>query len=359
MFEKKVSLPANAEILIVRLSAIGDVLHATSIVHNLKRLHPDCHITWLVSPPANLLLQDNPDIDRLLVWDRHRIDQAFAGLKLSTVLACLKEARALLAPYHFDVALDIQGLFLSGLLTRLSGAPRRIGIHERHEGNFLFMTEMAPDIADRHKIRRYATALQPLGIDPEDFQPGLVLHLPDELEPFVETFWTAHGIRLHDPAHPLLMVNTRTTWPDKNWLPANFGHALRSLPESVQIVFTGAPGDEPYIREAQQTLNRASLSIAGQTSLIQLAALIRSADLLLTGDTGPLYIAEAVGTTTLSLWGPTHPDIYGPLTPGHHFILSPHGCTACCKTHCKYKTNACMHAIKPAAVTTKVKELLL
>ncbi len=358
MFEKKVSLPDDAKILIVRLSAIGDVLHATSVIHNLKRLRPDCHITWLVSPPADSLLQGNPDIDHLLVWDRRRMDKAFAGLKFKKVIACLKGARSLMAPYHFDVALDIQGLFLSGLLTRLSGAPWRIGIHERHEGNFLFMTEMAPDITDRHKIRRYATALQPLGIGPDDFHPGLVLALPDKLHAFAETFWQSHGIKLHDPAHPLLMVNTRTTWPDKNWAPENFGHALRSLPESIQIVFSGAPGDEAYIRKAQQALGRPALSIAGETSLLELAALLHTADLLLTGDTGPLYIAEAVGTTTVSLWGPTHPDIYGPLTSGHHFILSPHGCTACCKTHCRYKTNACMHAIKPAAVTAKLKELL-
>ena len=358
MFEKKVSLPDDAKILIVRLSAIGDVLHATSVIHNLKRLRPDCHITWLVSPPADSLLQGNPDIDHLLVWDRRRMDKAFAGLKFKKVIACLKEARSLMAPYHFDVALDIQGLFLSGLLTRLSGAPWRIGIHERHEGNFLFITEMAPDITDRHKIRRYATALQPLGIGPDDFHPGLVLALPDKLHAFAETFWQSHGIKLHDPAHPLLMVNTRTTWPDKNWAPENFGHALRSLPESIQIVFSGAPGDEAYIRKAQQALGRPALSIAGETSLLELAALLHTADLLLTGDTGPLYIAEAVGTTTVSLWGPTHPDIYGPLTSGHHFILSPHGCTACCKTHCRYKTNACMHAIKPAAVTAKLKELL-
>ena len=358
MFEKKVSLPDDAKILIVRLSAIGDVLHATSVIHNLKRLRPDCHITWLVSPPADSLLQGNPDIDHLLVWDRRRMDKAFAGLKFKKVIACLKEARSLMAPYHFDVALDIQGLFLSGLLTRLSGAPWRIGIHERHEGNFLFMPEMAPDITDRHKIRRYATALQPLGIGPDDFHPGLVLALPDKLHAFAETFWQSHGIKLHDPAHPLLMVNTRTTWPDKNWAPENFGHALRSLPESIQIVFSGAPGDEAYIRKAQQALGRPALSIAGETSLLELAALLHTADLLLTGDTGPLYIAEAVGTTTVSLWGPTHPDIYGPLTSGHHFILSPHGCTACCKTHCRYKTNACMHAIKPAAVTAKLKELL-
>ena len=78
-------LPHGARILVVRLSAIGDVLHSTAVVHNLKRLVPDCHVTWLVSPPASILLENNPDIDRLLVWDRRTFDKAAEHLDLRTV----------------------------------------------------------------------------------------------------------------------------------------------------------------------------------------------------------------------------------------------------------------------------------
>lgn len=338
-------------ILIVRISAIGDVLHATSVVHNLRRLLPDAELTWLASPPASILLEHNPDIDRLLVWDRRPIDAAGAKLQLRTCWRELKKARALLKPYTFDIALDLQGLFLTGILTRLSGAPRRIGIHERHEGNPFFMTEMAPDIPDPHKVRRYYTALAPLGFGPETFQPGPVLALPPELDDFAPKFWAAHGI---DTARPILMVCVRTTWPDKNWPPAYFGEALAVVPEHVQIVFSGAKGDAPYIEEARQTLaekkpDRKTLSIAGETSLTELAALLKSSALLFTGDTGPLYIAEAVGTKTLSLWGPTMPEIYGPLTKGHTFLRSPYECTACCKTRCARKNNGCMNALKPEA----------
>ena len=340
-------------ILIVRLSAIGDVLHATTVVHNLRQLLPDAELTWLVSPPASTMLTHNPDIDRLLVWDRRPLDRA--GLRHPlTLWRELRKARALLAPYTFDIALDIQGLFLTGILSKLSGAPRRIGIHERHEGNPLWMTELAPDIASPHKIRRYLTALLPLGFKWEDFQPGIILPLPPELDDFAAHFWPAHGI---DPQQPILMVNTRTTWPDKSWEPAAFGEALRDLPASVQIVFCGAPNDAPYIETARQVLGpvpNTVVSIAGETSLLELAALFRSATLLLTGDTGPLYIAEGVGLPTLSLWGPTSPDIYGPLTPGHQFILSPHTCTACCKTRCQHHNNACMRAIQPATVHTQL-----
>ena len=204
-------------ILIVRISAIGDVLHVTSVVHNLRRLLPDAEITWLASPPASLLLETNPDIDRLLVWDRRPMDEASTHFDLRGCWHELKKARALLKPYTFDIALDLQGLFLTGILTRLSGAKRRIGIHERHEGNPLFMTEMAPDIPDPHKIRRYYTALAPLGFGPETFEPGPMLVLPKSLSDFATKFWAAHAI---DTTRPILMVCVRTTWPDKNWPPA-------------------------------------------------------------------------------------------------------------------------------------------
>ena len=351
------ALPPRARILIVRLSSIGDVLHTTTVVHNLRRLAPDAEITWLASPPASTLLETNPDIDRLLVFDRRPIDEAGVHLRLRTCWRELKKARALLAPYTFDIALDLQGLFLTGLLTRLSKAPRRIGIHERHEGNPLFMTEIAPDIPDPHKIRRYYTALAPLGFPQETLRPGPVLCLPPALAGFAADFWAAHGI---DTARPILIVCVRTTWPDKNWPPARFGEALRAVPEQVQIVFTGAKGDRPFIEEAQRAIGgaRPSLSIAGETGLLELAALMKSAALLLTGDTGPLYIAEAVGTPTLSLWGPTSPAIYGPLTSGHTFIESPYPCSACCRTRCKKKNNACMAAIAPADVAEKLSEML-
>ena len=175
---------------------------------------------------------------------------------------------------------------------------------------------------------------------------------------WAKDFWQAQGVETGNPRRPLLLVNTRTTWPDKNWPAENFGHCLRALGPHIQIVFTGAAADAPCIAKAQQMLGRPSLSIAGKTTLSELAALFAEADLLLTGDTGPLYIAEAVGLPTLSLWGPTHPDIYGPLTSGHHFVLSPHSCTACCKTKCRHHTNACMNAITPESVTEKIKRLL-
>jgi len=341
-------------ILILRLSAIGDVLHATPVARELKKLQPDAHITWMVSPPADKLLTENPDIDELLIWDRRPLDKAFASFNLTAAYRELKKARELLKARHFDLVLDIQGLFLTGILAWLSGAKRRIGIHERHEGNPFFMSEMAPKLKNPHKVHRYLSVLMPLGFDLSTFTPGLTLNLPEKLNSFAAVFWQQHGI---DPHHPILMVSVRTTWPDKNWAPENFGQALRNLPEQVQIVFCGSASDEIFIQKAQAQIHRPSLSIAGQTDLVELAALLASANLLFTCDTGPLHIADAVGCKTLSLWGPTQPDVYGPLTEGHEFIISPHKCRRCLKTKCRYQTNACMQAITPAMAAARLNTL--
>ena len=92
--------------------------------------------------------------------------------------------------------------------------------------------------------------------------------------------------------------------------------------------------------------------------MLELAALFKKGTLLLTCDTGPLYIAEAVGLKTLSLWGATDPKMFGPLTEGHSFIITKNECRFCCKTRCKLKSNDCMNAIEPKMVAQKLNSLL-
>ena len=336
----------NAHFLIIRLSSIGDVLHCTTVAHNLKRHFPDCKLTWLASPPASLLLEGNPDIDELLIWDRRPFDKLVLSHHFIDAKHELDKLKPIFSNRHFDIVLDTQCLLLTGIIAKMSHAPRRVGIRDRHEFNHLFMTDVAPDIHDIHKIRRYLSSLLPLGIKPP-YDYSLQLNLPSWAEGYTSSFWESHGI---DTSKKILIVNTRTSWPDKNWPSERFGYAIDMLPEDIQIVFSGAPGDQQYIDKAQNVMHRSSISIAGEPNLMQLAALFSKADCVLTGDTGPLYIACAVKTPTISIWGPTHPDIYGPLTGNNRFVLTTCECNSCCKTHCKKKTNECINAITVASV---------
>ena len=312
---------SRARILIIRLSAIGDVLHATPVARALRRALPAAHIAWLASPPADELLAACPEIDDLLVWDRRPFDRAVAHGRFLEAFRLLREARALLAPRRFDIALDVQDLLLTGILARLSGAPRRIGI--------------------AHEDTRIA------------------LQLPESLAGFAAPFFVARAIA---PDRPILLVSLCTTWQSKEWPPERFCAALAALPEDVQIVFLGSGADRPVIDEARKTLEASwrgkAVSVAGETSLLETAALMQEATLLLCPDTGPLHIAAAVGLPTLSLWGPTRPTIYGPLHGRNFFIESPYPCAPCCKTRCPSGTNACMKAIEAQDVAKRLGEVL-
>lgn len=348
---------SHARILIIRLSSIGDVLHATPVARNMRRALPHARIAWLASPPAADLLTHFSDIDELIVWDRRPFDRAVAAGNILAGLRFLREAKRLLAPHRFDIVLDVQDLFLTGILARLTGARMRIGIRERSEGGGFFMTMKAPRTEEPHKVRRYLSVLAPLGLAHDDTR--ISLDLPQELAGFASSFWARHGI---DAQCPILLVSLRTTWKSKEWPPENFAAALREVPEDVQIVFSGAKSDAPFIGTAQRELEKSrrgrSLSIAGETSLIETAALMREATLLFSPDTGPLHIAAAVGLPTLSLWGPTRPSIYGPLHGSNFFFETPYDCPPCCKTHCPHGTNACMAAIEPSAAARRLKEVL-
>lgn len=348
---------SHARILIIRLSAIGDVLHATPVARALRRALPAAHIAWLASPPADELLTACPEIDELLVWDRRPFDHAVAHGRFREAFRLLREARALLAPRRFDVVLDVQDLLLTGILARLSGARRRIGVRERHEGAGFFMTEKAPKMAEPHKVRRYLAALSPLGIAHEDTR--ITLDLPASLAGFAARFFAARGVVRE---RPVLLVSLCTTWKSKEWPPERFVAALAALPDDVQIVFLGSGADRPVIEAAMAQLGASwrgkAVSVAGETSLLETAALMKEATLLLCPDTGPLHIAAAVGLPTLSLWGPTRPTIYGPLHGRNFFIETPYPCAPCCKTRCPLGTNACMKAIEAQDVARRLGEAL-
>lgn len=339
-------------VLIVKLSSIGDVLHSTTTVHNLRLNYPNAHITWLVSPPSSNLLEANPDIDELLIWDRCEFDIAFKNFNLKQMWQSLKKFKSILSGKHFDIVLDIQSLFLTGILCHMVNAPRKIGIHERHEGNSFFMTETVQLTDEIHKVKRYLSVLQPLGIS--NYQLGLILKIPSRLNDFAQNFWKDHSINL---TQPIMFVHMITSWQSKNWFAERYVEVLNSLPNKIQIVFSGSIHDEIDIETVRSQLKIKSISIAGKTELIELATLFQTADLLLTCDTGILYIAEAIGLKTISLWGPTNPAMYGPLTTGHSMIITPNHCKFCCKSKCKQKNNACMKAIDSKIVTKTVLEV--
>ncbi|BEU86876.1 hypothetical protein TAMA11512_03400 [Selenomonas sp. TAMA-11512] len=278
-------------------------------------------------------------------------------------LRLLLEARTLLSGRFYDAVLDIQDLFLTGLLSRFAETERRIGIVDRHEGSWLFIPERIPS-SSTQKLHHYLDVLT--AIDIEDARRARPrLHLPASPREMARSLLKSRGIL---PGCPYLAVSVQSSWTTKEWPAAYFGEALSALPAALPIVFIGSLQDEVKISSICEHIRKEAVSpppltsLAGCTTLLELAAVLQSAVLYFGPDTGPLHIASAVGTPTLSLWGATRPDVHAPLGARDHALVSPHSCKGCGKTRCRVcqSTNPppCMTAITPDTVKKTLMDLL-
>ena len=340
--------------LIIRLSSIGDVLHSTPVARALKTAFPDCHITWLVSQVPSDLLTSNPYIDEFYIWSRERWEKHMRCGEFKEAWQLWKKLKTYLQTKKFDVVLDVHGLFLSGMIAAASKAPRRIGMKNTRELNWLFMNEIAPIRPQEvHVIQRYLSVLKPLGIQSADY--NMTLYLPTEAITFATNFLRSHGVKEKDT---LIVVNPGTTWPSKNWPTQHYATVIEALQHHGHILLCGGPGEQELGKSIIEQCNAPVINAINQTSLLELAALISKCHVLLTGDTGPLHMGIALNIPTISLFGPTDPQRFGPLTGEHVVLQESMDCRPCHKTKCPLTHLKCMHSLSPERVITAVQTLL-
>ncbi len=293
-------LPPLADVqrlLIVKTSAIGDVIHALPVVQAIKDAAPGMVLDWVVRARSADVLRGNPAIDTLRVLP----DKP----KLADLLTLRREMHAA----HYDMALDMQGLALSGLVTFLSAAPVRMGWDRGREGNVLFLTHpVVPGKAPvRHEIDLLYGFAEALGVytaHPEFTpQPYLAAEGADKAKSWLE------GL-----PRPRVALNVGASRAYKRWPAQHWGEvALGLAGDGVGLVFIGDKSDAAVVAELTPTLPGGSfVDVSGQTSLRELASVLAACDLLVSGDSGPMHLAVAVGTPTVALFGATDPKRHGP-----------------------------------------------
>jgi lipopolysaccharide heptosyltransferase I len=302
-------------VAIVKLSSIGDVVHALPVAAALKRHRAGTRVTWVAEAREATLLAGHPDVDDVIVADTRgwRRRPGVSSCRSAWRLAHTLRARA------FDVAVDLQALLKSGMVTGLTRAPRRIGFApgwSRERASALFTTERVrpPDDA-RHVVDQYVSLLAPLGIS----RPPIEFHLPHDpvAEAYVDGFLAGAGIRSTDR---IVLMNPGAGRPDKRWPIESYREAARRLAAEpgVTVVALWGPEEEDDARAIGQ-------AVAPATSLKQLLALARRARLIIAGDTGPLHIAAAAGVSCVGLYGPTSGVRNGPFGDRHRIVQSPGG----------------------------------
>lgn len=313
-------------IALIKLSAIGDVIHALPVARALRKALPGATLTWIAEAREARLVRGHPDLDHVLVADTRGWRRGL--LRPPAAPAAWREIRGLRAALRaldIEAAIDLQGLVKSGLVTWATGARLRIGFarsHCREPLNACFTTRrVVPPPEAVHVVEQYLSLLRPLGIE----GAGVEFRIPvrAEAEQRMEAFLADNGV---GPGERLVALHPGAGRPEKHWPVASFGLLARRLSEypRTRVCVVWGPGELPLARALVEAA-RAPCLLAPPTDLDELAALLRRSGLVVAADTGPLHLAAAVGTATLGLFGPTRAERNGPYGPRGRALQSPTG----------------------------------
>lgn len=349
-------------ILIVKLSSLGDVTHTLPALTTLRRHWPAARLTWLVEPPALEIIRGHPALDRVIAWRR---GEWVTRLRAGRLVAAFRLLRAFIGELrdtHYDLVVDFQGLAKSALWVAAARAARKAGYgpgHRRREWAWLAYNQRVP-VRDpnAHAVERNLRLLEGLGL------PRLPLRYDFPILPESEreaaSLLAQVGI---ENGAAFVAASALTRWPTKNWTPEGFAQtadalALRGLP----VVFTGAPEDRAALDAVAAAMRTPMRRLDGRTSLKTLAAVFRRARAGLSTDTGPMHIAVAVGTPVVALFGPTDPGYTGPHGEDHVVLRSGVPCSPCFQKTCRTRLvepHACMRRLQPGVVADAVARLAM
>jgi len=320
---------APRSILIVRLSALGDVVHVLPSLAALRRAFPTAKIGWVTEEGAATLLEGHPHIDRLHVVPRKTWIRDLGRGAVLQPMGALRRKIAELRAERYDVALDFQSNFRSGLVTWLSRARRRIGQPAplSKEGSRWFFTDVAPAIPfEAHKIERNLNLLAPLGIDTRPARGVLASGDARSLRTLLPENGERRRVVLHPGVSPAGAV--------KAWRPDRFAQLGARLIESGYEVFFSWGGATERLQAEHLVEAAPGARVLPETTLRQLVELLRAVDLFVGVDSGPLHLAAALGTPALGLYGPKHVSTYGPYWPGGHVVAADYPCSPCRVRRC-------------------------
>jgi heptosyltransferase I len=345
------------KILIVKMSAIGDVIHTLPVLTALRRHYPDAQIDWLIEETAVEAVRGHKALDHLLIWHRKSSIKAFHGGNRSAFIREIRRLADEVRATRYDLVIDLHALLKSSLWVLLARADRKAGFGrgmEHAEGSYLFLNETIPAISmEVHALDRGLILLDALGV-PTD---RVVYDFPilEENEAQARTLLEAEGVK---PGDLLLAIHPVALWPTKLWECERFGEvADRLIENGFNVAFTGGPADGRVIDEICVGMKQSALRFDGRTTLKTLAAVYRMACAVISTDTGPMHLAAAVETPVVALFGPTAPWRTGPHGIEHTVLRVGLDCSPCFRKRClttRYEAMACMRRITVDSVVEAV-----
>lgn len=342
-------------ILIIKTSSLGDVIHALPVLEYLRQAAPGAVIDWVVDEAFSDLVSGNPLVERLLPVAFRRWKKApFTAQTRQEVLAFIRELRL----QRYDLVFDLQGNSKSGMVCWLARSRRKIGFDREHlqeKLNTLFTTEQVSfKSTDRNAVQRYLRVVSaPFSLLPD----GLATHSDIATSAADDGF--AERV-LPTAGSPLILLHTGTTWQTKLWYEDGWlelGQQLLQQYPSAILLFSWGNDEEKERAEQLAVGVGGRACLLPQLSLKQFAAVLKRCDLVIGGDTGPVHLAAAVGTPTVSFYRCTDGLRNGPYGTRHAIIQSPLSCTICMRKQCE-KDGECRRSITSISLFKAAQHLL-
>ena len=335
-------------ILVVKLSAIGDVIHALPVSYALKEAWPDARVTWVVEPPAYPLLVDNPYIDDIILFEKKKFKS------LGGFMQNIGPFKARLQQTRYDAALDLQGLFKSAAIAWLSGAPVRLGTCNMRECSDKISRPVIGPHARGHIVERYLDVARELGCPVN--KVVFPVAISDRDADLSARILQQAGARAENP---YVVLAVGANWPNKRWPAKYFAQLSDWLYEQkiIPVIVGGGMVDSQLSGEIAAAAEIPPVNLVGKTTLKQLACIIRQARLTLGGDTGPVHLSAGLGTPTVMVMGPTDANRNGPYGQLANAIEADRPCKYCWKRACP-KGMDCLSRISVAEVEAKIQQVL-
>jgi heptosyltransferase-1 len=287
----------------VRLSARGDIVFASPLVRAFRRTFPDAKLTWIAESHTKDLIEGHPELDELLVVDRNGWRRLWKERRYRTLFGEVKELIRVLRKREFDLAIDLQGLLRSGIVTYLSGAPVRIGLGSKEKSHLLMTHVLSRREGDRQKISsEYRYLAEQLGLELGDFRMEVPLAREDRA-------WAAAKEFELGLEKGFFVALPFTTTPQKHWREDRWAQVMDRVAQELHLptVVLGGPEDREAMARIRGMATSSPLSLVGETTLTQASAMVERASLVIGVDTGLSHMAIAFDRPTVTIFGSNIP----------------------------------------------------
>lgn len=346
---RKSELPNT--VLIVRLSPAGEIVMATPVAAALKDHNPNTRIIWVTQPEYARLLQHHPHIDKVITWDKARWRSLLKGWKLVTLYKELMQVRQLLRAEKIDMALDLQGLFKSGLITWLSGASMRVGLGSREGSNWFMSRSISRKFTVQEQMgAHYRYLIEQLGYRQVQWN----MHVGTE-ESSSSRAESIIGNKLSNAPYVALCPFSKypqNQWPEANW--KQLALRLRGR-HHLRAVVIASPQHKPEADALAKSIG--AVSVAGEVDHVEAAELLKRASLAIGIDNDYTHIAHLYDTPTIALFGSTCPYRFTGSDSSKIIYLDVF-CSPCRHTPTCNMQYTCMKDITPDLVLAEIKSLL-